>query len=109
MSNATWALLAGLILIAMMLIGTMVSRLPLSGAMIYLGLGVLLGPYGISVIDLAPITHAATLGLMTEVALLISLFSVGLKLEVPMLDRRWIAPCRLAFLSMALTVVLIAG
>jgi NhaP-type Na+/H+ or K+/H+ antiporter len=108
MSNATWALLAGLILIAMMLIGTLVSRLPLSGAMIYLGLGVLLGPYGIAVIDLAPIAHAATLELMTEVALLISLFSVGLKLEVPMLDHRWIAPYRLAFVSMALTVGLIA-
>jgi NhaP-type Na+/H+ or K+/H+ antiporter len=108
MSNPSWALLAGLILIAMMLSGTLVSRLPLSGAMVYLGLGVLLGPFGISVIDLHPIEDAATLELMTEVALLISLFSVGLKLEVPIVDLRWIAPYRLAFLSMAITVALIA-
>jgi NhaP-type Na+/H+ or K+/H+ antiporter len=107
MSNPTWALLAGLILIAMMLSGALVSRLPLSGAMIYLGLGMALGPFGIAVIDLHPIEDAATLELMTEIALLISLFSVGLKLEVPALDQRWAAPCRLAFLSMAITVALI--
>jgi NhaP-type Na+/H+ or K+/H+ antiporter len=41
--------------------------------------------------------------------LLISLFSVGLKLEVPIHDRRWIASYRLAFLSMVVTVGAIAA
>ncbi|WP_342114473.1 cation:proton antiporter [Pseudoduganella sp. OTU4001] len=109
MSNPGWALLAGLILIAMMLTGTLLSRLPLSGAMVYLVGGMVLGPLGISIIDLHPIKDAATLELMTEIALLISLFSVGLKLEVPILDRRWIAPYRLAFISMTITVALIAA
>jgi sodium/hydrogen antiporter len=108
MSNAHWALLAGTILITTMLIGTLVSRLPLSGAMVYLGLGVLLGPYGIALIHLDPIEDVATLELLTEIALLISLFSAGLKLEVPLRDRRWVAPIRLAFLSMALTVAIVA-
>ena len=97
MTIATWVLLAGLVLIAMMLIGTMVARLPLSGAMIYLGLGVVLSPYGFTIVDLDPVAHAATLELVAESALLISLFSVGLKLDVPILDRRGIAPYRLAF------------
>jgi sodium/hydrogen antiporter len=109
MSIATWVLLGGLILIAMMLIGTLVERLPLSGAMIYLALGVLLSPYGFGILDLDPIVHAASLELVAEAALLISLFSVGLKLEVPILDRRWIASYRLAFLSMAITVGSIAA
>ncbi|XLZ72887.1 sodium:proton antiporter [Massilia sp. SR12] len=109
MSNPGWALMAGLILIAMMLAGTLVSRLPLSGAMVYLGLGLLLGPFGVSVIDLHPIDDAAALELMTEIALLISLFSVGLKLEVPILDARWMAPYRLAFVSMAITVALVTA
>lgn len=109
MSIATWVLLGGLILIAMMLIGTLVTRLPLSGAMIYLGLGVLLSPYGFGVLDLDPIAQSAPLELVAEAALLISLFSVGLKLEVPILDRRWIAPYRLAFLSMVVTVGAIAA
>ena len=42
---------------------------------------------------------------MTEVALLISLFSVGLKLGVLLRDRRRYLPLRLAFPSMALTVI----
>ncbi|MTW10064.1 sodium:proton antiporter [Pseudoduganella eburnea] len=109
MSIATWVLLGGSILIAMMLIGTLVTRLPLSGAMIYLGLGVLLSPSGFGVLVLDPIAQAPSLELVAEAALLISLFSVGLKFEVPMLDRRWIAPYRLAFLSMAVTVGAIAA
>jgi NhaP-type Na+/H+ or K+/H+ antiporter len=109
MSVAHWALFAGLILIAMMLIGTLLARLPLSGAMIYLGLGYLLGPGGTGIIAPDPIRHAGTLELITEAALLISLFAVGLKLEVPLLDRRWNAPLRLAFVSMTITVGLIAA
>src|SRR5690242_19698492 len=109
MSVATWVLLGGLILIGMMLIGTLVEHLPLSGAMIYLALGVLLGPNGFGILDLDPIAHAASLELVAEAALLMSLFSVGLKLEVPILDRRWIAPYRLALLSMAFTVGVIAA
>jgi hypothetical protein len=42
--NDALVLFAGITLIAMMLIGTLLARLPLSGAMIYLGLGCGLGP-----------------------------------------------------------------
>jgi NhaP-type Na+/H+ or K+/H+ antiporter len=109
MSTTYWVLLAGITLIAMMLIGTLLARLPLSGAMIYLGLGVVLGPAGVGLLAPDPWRYAGMLELCAEAALLISLFAVGLKLEVPLLDRRWIAPLRLAFVSMAITVGLIAG
>jgi len=49
------------------------------------------------------------LELAAEIAVLISLFSVGLRMAVPLRDRRWWLPLRLAFLSMALTVGLIAA
>jgi sodium/hydrogen antiporter len=97
-------LFAGLIFMAMMLTGTLLTRLPLSGAMVYLGLGYLLGPDGASLIMLDPAQDADLLGLLTEVALLISLFASGLKLEVPLFDRRWIVPLRLATTSMCVTV-----
>jgi NhaP-type Na+/H+ or K+/H+ antiporter len=45
---------------------------------------------------------------VAEVGLLISLFSVGLKLGLPFSSRQWRLPLRLAFGSMALTVALIA-
>lgn len=109
MSVASWSLFVGILLITMVLVGTLIARLPLSSAMIYLGLGYLLGPGGIGVVTPDPIQHAALLETFAEIAVLISLFAVGLKLGVPMLDRRWILPLRLAFPAMALTVGLITA
>ena len=93
----------------MVLAGTLLERLPLSSAMIYLGLGYGLGPGGLGLIQPDPVLRAGTLELMAELALLISLFAVGLKLGVPMRDRRWLLPLGLAFPSMAITVGLIAA
>jgi NhaP-type Na+/H+ or K+/H+ antiporter len=93
----------------MVLVGTLLARLPLSSAMIYLVVGYVLGPGGFGVITADPIAHAGLLELVAEVAVLISLFAVGLKLGVPLLDRRWLLPWRLAFVSMSATVGLIAA
>ncbi|HWU84415.1 MAG TPA: sodium:proton antiporter [Rhodocyclaceae bacterium] len=108
MPFAYWSLLVGILLIAMVLVSTILTRLPLSSAMIYLALGYALGPGGIGVILADPLQQAGMLELITETALLISLFAVGLRLGVPLLDRRWALPLRLAFPSMAITVGLIA-
>ena len=51
----------------------------------------------------------ALLERLAEVALLISLFAVGLRLGVPLRDRRWRLPLRLAFVSMAIMVALVAA
>jgi sodium/hydrogen antiporter len=106
---ADWALLAGTLLIALVLFGTLIERLPLSSAMVYLALGATLGPWALDVLRPDPFSHAALLQHAAEAALLVSLFSVGLQLEVPLRDKRWWLPLRLAFLSMALLVALIAA
>jgi NhaP-type Na+/H+ or K+/H+ antiporter len=46
---------------------------------------------------------------VAEVAVLISLFSVGLRLGLPLSNRHWLLPLRLAFVSMTLTVALVAA
>lgn len=109
MSIAEWSLLMGLLLVTMVLAGTLMGRLPLSSAMVYLALGVVLGPDVTNVLRPDPVRYAGALERMAEVALLISLFSVGLQLGVPLRDRRWRLPLRLAFVSMTLTVALIAA
>jgi len=109
MSFATWALVIGAILIAMALTGTLLKRLPVSPGIIYLAIGYALGPAGWALMTPDPFLYSAELERMAEVALLISLFAVGLKLGVPLRDRRWYLPLRLAFPSMFLTVIVVAA
>jgi NhaP-type Na+/H+ or K+/H+ antiporter len=109
MSFAIWALVAGAILLTMALLGTLLERLPLSPGILYLALGYALGPAGWALMAPDPLLHSAELETMAEIALLISLFSVGLKLGVPLRDRRWYLPLRLAFPSMALTVMFVTA
>ena len=109
MSFAIWALIAGAILLTMALLGTLLKRLPLSPGILYLAIGYALGPAGWALMAPDPLLHSAELESMAEVALLISLFSVGLKLGVPLRDRRWYLPLRLAFPSMALTVMFVTA
>jgi sodium/hydrogen antiporter len=109
MTFAIWILLIGVLLIVMVLSATLLKRLPLSTAMIYLAAGFILGPTGWAVLTPSPLVHAEILERVTEVAVLLSLFSVGLKLGLPLSNWHWLLPLRLAFVSMTITVVLVAA
>src|SRR5687767_1278233 len=94
----------------MALSARLLARLFLSSAIVYLAVGYALGPAALGVIALDPLHAAPTLERVAEGAVLISLFTVGLRLgAVPWRDRRWLLPARLAFVSMAVSVGLIAG
>jgi sodium/hydrogen antiporter len=110
MSFPFWSLLMGALLITMVLAGTVLPRMLLSSAMIYLVVGYALGPNGLELLALNPIRNADILETVAEAAVLISLFTVGLKTgSVPLRDRRWLLPLRLAFVSMFITVALITA
>lgn len=109
MTFALWALIIGAILIGMTLLGSLLERLPLSPGILYLAIGSALGPAGWALMSPDPLVYAADIEKMAEIALLISLFSVGLKLGVPLRDPRWYLPLRLAFPSMLLTVMLVTA
>lgn len=102
-----WALIIGALLIIMALSGSLLKRLPLSTAMLYLAAGVGLGPLGWALMVPHPLLHSVILERMTEIAVLISLFAAGLKLGLPLSDKHWHMPVRLAFISMTLTVAMI--
>jgi NhaP-type Na+/H+ or K+/H+ antiporter len=108
MTFTFWFLIAGVLLIFMALAGSVLRRLPLSTAMVYLAVGIALGPLGLGLLDLDIVRDASLIERVAEVAVLISLFSAGLKLRSPLLEGRWHLPVRLAFGSMTLTVGLIA-
>lgn len=109
MAWADWSLFIGVLLVTMVLAGTLLGRLPLTSAMVYLALGWLLGPSMADVLRPDPVAHAALLERVAEVALLIALFAVGMQLGVPLRDRRWRLPARLAFVSMAAMVAMVAA
>ncbi len=107
--STIWYLIVGVLLVAMGLMESVLQRLPLSPAMFYLPVGFLLGPSGLGLIHIDSTEHAALLTVITEVALLVSLFTVGLKLRVPLSDTIWWLPVRLGFLAMIITTALLAA
>ena len=101
----TWYLLIGAFLVSMALIGSMVERLPVTAAIIYLAVGYAIARYvGTEVFD--PELNARLLRIMSEIAIAISLFAVGLKLRVPLRTPAWRVPVRLAVPALVLTTVL---
>jgi sodium/hydrogen antiporter len=99
-----WFLITGALLIAMALAGTVLKRLPLTASMFYLAAGALLGPWGAGLLHVDAVDDASGLERVTEIAVIISLFTAGLKLRLPASDRRWRAAILLATVTMVLTV-----
>ena len=108
MNLAQWSVIVGLLLVVMALSSTVLARLPLSTAMFYLLVGIAISPWGAGMLWAGPATHTLFLERLSEVVLLVSLFSAGLKLSPGLNDKRWLLPLRLALTSMLITVTLIA-
>lgn len=73
--------------------GSYIERLPLTTSILYLIVGVTLGPLGVGLLIVNPIEQSRLLELAAEVAVLISLFVAGLKLRSALTDRRWSCHC----------------
>lgn len=81
-----------------------------SASLIYLGLGVL-GAAGLAVTGanwLDPVADAHVLERITELAIVVALFSAGLKVERALAWREWGSVARLLALAMPLTIGLVA-
>lgn len=109
MNFELWSVLVGVLLIFLALSGSVLSRLPLSTAMLYLAVGLAVSPIGLGWLTADPREHRVLLERLTESVVLISLFTAGLKLNPRLRDRRWLLPLRLALTSMVLTVMAIAA
>lgn len=108
MTAAVVYVIIGALLVVMALSRTVLKRLPLTTSLLYLVVGILLGPFFLGIIQLDPVQQPALLEKTTEVAVVISLFTAGLKLRLPLSDKGWWLPLRLALLSMTITVGLVA-
>ena len=109
MSFALWLALGGTLLLFMALSGSLLSRMPVSTSMLYLLAGLAAGPLGFALAAPQLAQHASLLEHLTEVIVLLSLFTSGMKMSVGLSDRRWYPPLRLALVSMLVTVAIITA
>ncbi len=99
-------LVIGLLLLAVTLGSGWIARVPLSYAMIYLGVGVVLSPYGLGLINLRP--DAEVLERLTEFVVIVSLFSCGLKMNRPLRFWAWNSTARLIGFLMPISILAVA-
>lgn len=109
MNSAGWFLLVGGLMLSMGLVTPIVRRLPVNPAMVYLAVGLVVGPTVFGLFHFNPLQQSALLEVLTEVAVLIALFSAGVKMPIPVTFARWRTPIFLAVFSMTVTVALVAG
>ena len=83
MPNAQWFALIGTLLLFMGLTKSGLKRSPVTSAIIYLAVGLIVGPTVLNLLYFKPIKESTLLEVLTEVTVLISLFSAGLKMPVP--------------------------
>ncbi len=101
-------LLLGTVLLAMCLLELHVTRLPMSPATVYLAVGWIAG-WMVQAKVLTPPTapeRADMLVIITETAVLISLFAVGLQLRMPWTLKGWRVAAILASATMLVTIAL---
>ena len=102
-----WYPLIGIMLLLVVLGSATVKRAPISMAMVYLLLGWTFAQLGWFTLD--PVQHGKILEVLAEIAVIVSLFSAGLKLRKPLQSRLWRLPLILASVSMVMTVALVAA
>jgi NhaP-type Na+/H+ or K+/H+ antiporter len=104
-----WYVLVGSVLFSMGLFAARLGGMPITSAILYLVVGVLVGPTVFNLFHFNPLKSAAWLEVITEIAVLISLYTCGLKLKVPLRSRLWRIPLRLATISMVVGIALVSA
>jgi NhaP-type Na+/H+ or K+/H+ antiporter len=103
-----WFIFLGLILLIAAFSVSLMKRLPLTMSMVYFAVGVGVGPYGVNLLNLSIFEHAQWLEHLTEIAVVVSLFTAGLKLHWSSTSHLWKAPLNLAVIGMIVSVLLIS-
>ena len=87
-----WYLLLGILMLAITFLDRLVKRLPITTSILYLSVGISIGPLGFGLLWLDPVGQSKFLEALTEIAVTISLFTAGLKLQITFKGRRWHLP-----------------
>lgn len=83
-----------------------VEQLPMTGAMVYLVVGFLLGPACANLLAIDTQRDVTLLRMLTEAGLVVSLFAIGMYLRIKLSDPLWRLTVRLAVPAMLLTIAI---
>jgi sodium/hydrogen antiporter len=108
MESENYFTLVGFLLLAMALSQGLLRKLPITSSIIYLGFGLAIGHHGFDLVKLDVLKNSVLIEVLSEITVIIALFTVGLKLRLPLKDKRWFLPVSLATISMVVTIFLIA-
>ncbi|WP_433771305.1 cation:proton antiporter [Pseudomonas putida] len=89
MSFVAWVAVLGAVLLALALTSSYLRWMPVTTSAVCLVLGVAIGPAGLGWLNLNLDQAAFWMEHLTEVAVLFSLFVCGLKLRLPLKNRKW--------------------
>jgi len=109
MGSAAWFLLVGSLMLAVGLMAPFMRRMPVTTAIVYLAVGIVVGPTVLNLFHFNPLKESAALEVVTEAAVLLALFAAGMKMPAPVTWSRWRMPILLAFVSLTITVGLVAA
>lgn len=109
MTQTAWFIVVGLVLLTIGLIQPLIKRLPITNTLVYLTVGLVLGPTFLGIFHFNPLQQSDLLRPLAELAVLLSLFTAGMKMPVPFTPARWRTPMLVAFAAMAITAALVAA
>ncbi|VXB08623.1 CPA1 family Na(+)/H(+) antiporter [Burkholderia sp. 8Y] len=102
--EAVWFLIVGALMVLMAVGRKFVERLPMTGAMVYLVVGFVLGPACAGLLNIDVERDVRLLRTLTEAGLVVSLFAIGMYLRVEYSNPLWRLTLRLAGPAMLITI-----
>jgi NhaP-type Na+/H+ or K+/H+ antiporter len=99
-----WVGAIGLLLLTIALASAWIRRMPVSTAAMYLGIGCLLGPWGLDLVRLRVGSNTSEFERVTEMAVVLSLFVGGLRLRLLPEHAKWRPAYLLASVAMIATI-----
>lgn len=103
-----WYILIGALLVSIGALGPLMTNMWFAPVHLQLLGGILAGPWCLGLLELNLLTHAEAIEIISEIAVIVSLYAAGIKMRIPLDSGAWRAPVVLASLTMVVTAALTA-
>jgi NhaP-type Na+/H+ or K+/H+ antiporter len=104
--HTQWYLFIGVLLVSLATLRPLIKKFWFTVPQLQLLCGVAIGPLWLGLASLDWVENAKLLEIVSEVAVIISLYATGVKMREPLLSRTWIPALLLASLTMVATIAL---